>query len=136
MAAPRPVVDGLFADSASGPRLLVGRCALCHRTHFPATTTCPYCGAEECRRAEAGPEARLWLYTVVYTRPPGYGGPIPYGFGIVELPDGLRVVTRLTESEVDRLQPDQAMHLVLDTLTTTDDGTPIISYAFAPGPAA
>ena len=30
--------------------------------------------------------------------PPGYTGEVPFGFGVVELPEGLRVITRLTES--------------------------------------
>ena len=31
--------------------------------------------------------------------PPGYQGEVPYGIGVVELPEGVRVITRLTESD-------------------------------------
>ena len=98
--------------------------------------TCPYCGADGCAPGTAGPDGRLWLYTVVNSRPPGYRGAIPYGFGIVELDGGLRVVGRLTESNVDRLRSQQPVKLVIDTLATDDDGTPVLSYAFAPEPLA
>ena len=66
------------------------------------------------------------------SQPPGYRGPLPYGFGVVELPEGLRVVTRLTESNLDRLRDGLAMRLVVEPLFTEDDGTAVLSYAFAP----
>lgn len=134
MSEPRPILDGLFTTLDGTPRLVVGRCPACRRTHFPMGPTCPYCSAGECASATAGPNGRLWLYTVVNSRPPGYRGAIPYGFGIVELDGGLRVVSRLTESDVTRLRPQQPVHLVIDTLATDDDGTPVLSYAFGPEP--
>jgi uncharacterized OB-fold protein len=52
----------------------------------------------------------LWSWTAVVAPPPGYEGDVPYGFGVVELPaDGLRVVTRLTEPDPDRLRAGQPM---------------------------
>ncbi len=66
------------------------RCRRCARTRAPTTSnrsTCPTSG-------------RLWLWTAVTSAPPGYAGPVPYGFGVVELDGvGLRVVGRLTESD-------------------------------------
>jgi hypothetical protein len=50
----------------------------------------------------------------------------------VELPEGLRVVTRLTEADPARLRQGQPMRLVVTPLHTEDDGTPVVSYAYAP----
>jgi uncharacterized OB-fold protein len=42
-------------------------------------------------------QGTVWAATVVTAAPPGYTGPVPYGFGVVELPaDSLRIVTRFT----------------------------------------
>ena len=82
--------------------------------------------------ALVGPEGRLWLYTAVLSRPPGYRGDVPYGFGVVEVDGGLRVVTRLTEARVERLRPGLRMRLVLEPLFTDDDGRAVVSYAFRP----
>jgi uncharacterized OB-fold protein len=71
---------------------------------------------------------------VVANRPPGYRGPLPYGFGVVELGEGLRVITRLTESDPARLRPGLAVTLVIEPLFTDDDGTRVLAYAFAPDP--
>ena len=132
MPEPRPITPGLFRDDGAGPRLVTGRCPACGRRHFPAGVVCPYCAREGCVEAPAGPAGRLYLYTAVLTAPPGYAGPVPYGFGVVELEDGLRVITRLTEARLDRLRPGLPMRLVLEPLFTDQDGRPVISYAFRP----
>ena len=82
---PRPIAPGLFETSADGPRLRAARCAACGKLHFPATATCPYCGSETTTPTLVGPAGHLRLFTVVASRPPGYRGPLPYGFGVVEV---------------------------------------------------
>jgi len=134
MPPPRPIAPGLFSNGPDGPRLLAARCLSCAGLHFPASSTCPYCGAENARETPVGPEGRLRLCTVVTNRPPGYRGSLPYGFGVVELTNGLRVITRLTESDPARLRPGLAVTLVVEPLFTDDDGTEVLSYAFAPQP--
>jgi uncharacterized OB-fold protein len=68
----------------------------------------------------------------VSSRPPGYRGPLPYGFGVVELDGGLRVVARLTEARLERLRPGLPMRLVVEPLFDDDEGRPVLSWAFAP----
>ena len=83
--------------------------------HFPLAELCPYTGADDIERVLLPTTGRLWLWTSVTTAPPGYDGPVPYGFGVVEL-DGidLRVVGRLTEADPSALSEGQAMRLVAD----------------------
>ena len=70
----------------------------------------------------------LWAWTAVVAPPPGYEGPVPYGFGIVELPDdGLRVVTRLAEADPTVLSAGQPMRFT--TLAVADG---VDSWAFEP----
>src|SRR5439155_15817789 len=104
----------------------------CHRYHFPVLTTCPYCSSEAVTEARLSGVGSLWGWTAVTTAPPGYRGEVPFGFGIVELPEGLRVVTRLTEPAPDRLERGQAMRLVIAPLHVDDEGRSVVTYAFAP----
>ncbi len=133
--APRPIAPGLFTSSDDGVRLLASRCSKCACLQFPAADTCPYCGHDACAAHAVGPAGTLFLFTSVASRPPGYRGALPFGFGVVELREGLRVVTRLTEPDPTKLRAGQAMHLVVTPLFTDDDGTPVVSYAFAPDAA-
>jgi uncharacterized OB-fold protein len=135
MVEGRPIRPGLFVDDADGPHLLASRCGACGRLQFPAGTVCPYCAATGCVDARLGPAGRLRLFTAVQTSPPGYRGPVPYGFGVVDV-DGLSVVTRLTEARPERLRPGLPMTLVLEPVATDDDGRPVLAYAFRPAGGA
>ena len=128
------VRSGLF--TVDPPRLRGGRCAVCGRHHFPASDTCPYCAADGARPVELSPTGTLWAWTSVTAAPPGYGGPVPYGFGVVELPEGIRVVTRLTEADPARLTAGRPMHLVVVAVGEDGGGRPVVTYAFAPEPGA
>lgn len=133
MATEIPVHAGLFSVGANGSgHLIGGMCATCTRSHFPRLETCPYCSAPGCREHALPSDGTLYLYTAVLNRPPGYRGEVPFGFGVVELGDGLRVLARLTESDLTRLRPGMAMRLVFNQLHRDDEGRDVISYAFAP----
>lgn len=133
----RPVAPDLFVVAPDGARLLAGRCRSCARHHFPASPICPWCGTDGAAPEPVGPTGRLWLWTVVTSRPPGYCGELPFGFGVVELDGiGLRVVTRLAETRLERLRDGLPMRLVVEHLCTDDDGTAVQTWSFAPADAA
>ncbi len=130
--ASRPLHPNLFReDAVAGPALLAANCQACSRLHFPATEACPWCGGESCSQREVGRLGRLHLWTVVTTAPPGYHGPVPYGFGTVEIDEGLRVVTRLCESDPAKLMQRQRLRLVLESVGHDQDGTEIMTWAYA-----
>ena len=129
-----PIHPGLFTlpGDPRGPRLLAAHCATCGKYHFPAASTCPYCSAAECAVEAIGGRGSLWLHTVVNARPPGYRGPLPYGFGIVDLPEGLRVVSRLTEARLESLRPGMPLALEIAPLFVDDAGDEVLSFAYRP----
>jgi uncharacterized OB-fold protein len=131
MSAAMPVRQGLFTDTEP-PHLLGGRCTNCGHHHFPRHDVCPYCASADTEPVELSAGGRLWAWTAVTHPPPGFRGEVPYGFGVVELPEGLRVISRLTEADPGRLAVDQPMHLVIDTLHVDDEGRRVVIYAFAP----
>ncbi len=129
-----PVRDGLFVD-VDPPLLVTGRCRSCGHLHFPHRRTCPYCSSERVDESRVPGRGRLWAHTAVTAAPPGYTGDVPYGFGVVELDEGLRVIGRLTEAEPSLLRRGQPMTLVVVPLHTDDDGRTVVTYAFAPSSA-
>ena len=124
------VRDGLFV-LGDHPVLIGGRCLKCDRVCFPRQDTCPYCSLGPVEAIELSRRGTLWAWTAVTASPPGYEGPVPYGFGVVELAEGLRVITRLTESDPADLEQGQQMELVIDPLTE-NDGRRVLTYAFTP----
>ncbi len=128
--SPTELHEGLVARVDGEPRLVAGYSPTSKRFHFPRAEVCPFSGAADVEPRTLSSTGALWAWTAVTAPPPGYSGPVPYGFGVVELPEGIRVVTRITESNPGALRAGQPMVLVLDTVAT-DDGERSI-YAFAP----
>jgi len=120
--------DGLFELAADGTVTLIGGYSpTSGRYHFPLLDTCPYSGATDVERVELSRDATLWAWTAVTAAPPGYDGPVPFGFGVVELvAERLRVITRLRESDPARLTFGQPMTLVADELPGD-----VVTWAFA-----
>jgi len=77
----------------------------------------------------------LWAWTAITSPPPGYQGEVPYGLGIVELSEGIRVIGRLTESDPAALTFGQPMRLDVVPLHTDADGNDVVTFAFSPAEA-
>jgi uncharacterized OB-fold protein len=128
-----PIREDLFGEDEHGhPFLVGGRCHTCGRQQFPVATTCPRCGADDIETVRLPGRGTLWGWTAVTAAPPGYLGEVPFGFGVVELSDGLRVITRLEEPDPARLQFGTAMKLTLVELGPGPDGDPVTTYSFEP----
>lgn len=125
------VKEGLFTlpQDNTPTRLLGGQCSDCDRFHFPVQSHCPYCSAEDCQQHELSAHGKVEVCTTVINRPPGYDGPMPFGFGVVELPEGIRVIARLLHPE--RIEAGARVCLTLDPIGSTSDGDEIVTYAFA-----
>ena len=126
----RAIADGLFELNDDGTITLVGGYSpTSARYHFPLLPTCPYTGADDVEKVELSRDATLWLWTAVTAAPPGYAGPVPFGFGVVELTrERLRVITRLTEPDPSQLTFGQPMRLVPDSLPGEEGD--VITWAF------
>ncbi|HZJ28059.1 MAG TPA: OB-fold domain-containing protein [Acidimicrobiia bacterium] len=119
------VHDGLF--QVDPPALLGQRCRACGAPAFPRADACPLCGASAPDPVVLSDTGTLWAWTEVTAPPPGYLGEVPFGFGIVELPEEIRVITRLGGS-VDDLEHGCVMTLRLVTLGHGDDA--VMSWEF------
>ena len=57
---------------------------------------------------------------------------MPFGIGLVELQDVIRVEGRLTENDPAKLEFGMDVELTMVPLTTDDDGNEILTFAFTP----
>ena len=136
----RAISDRLFRVAGDGTiRLLGGYSPSSAKYHFPRMPVCPYTGADDVEDVELSDHGSLWGFTAVTAPPPGFGGDVPFGFGVVELPEGLRVITRITEADPARLSFGMPMRLVATPVRTddADDGgedgdDEVVTWAFEP----
>lgn len=129
------VREGLFTDG-DPPVLLASRCGNCGSILFPRVDCCTYCATEGPEPLDLPGPGTLWAWTAVTAPPPGYEGDVPFGMGVVELPEGLRVITRLTESDPGALELGAPMELRVVPLHRDPDGNDVVTYAFAPADAS
>ncbi|NGO73993.1 OB-fold domain-containing protein, partial [Streptomyces boncukensis] len=95
---PRPVVNrdnAGFWDGVAGHRLLLQRCDSCAALRFPWLPGCNSCGAADWSPVEASGRGTVYSYVVVHHPSlPGRSG--PYAVALVELAEGVRIVSGIT----------------------------------------
>lgn len=126
--APPPIDPSVLRVDDDGVTLLGGWSATSGLRHFPRSPVCPFSGADDVEALDLPRTGTVWLHTTVNLPPPGYSGPVPYGFGIVEL-DGkplLRVVTRLAGTGISAGTP---VRLHGEELPGPD-GDPVTTWVF------
>jgi len=132
----RLIDDGLFIQADDGPRLVGSSCRSCGTTTFPRQESCPKCTRVDMADSTLPRRGTLWSFTVQGFRPkPPYAGPaefVPYGVGYVELRGAVIVEAVLTENDPERLHIGDEMELVLRPLRRDEDGTEVLTFAFAP----
>ncbi len=135
---PLPAAEGLFSETADGPRLLGSKCNSCATPYFPKSPAChnPDCAESKVEDAAFGPRGKLWSCAIQNYPPPlpaRYNEPYaPYAIGLVDLPEGLRVLGRISTDNPEGLQLGTDVELVLEELYRDEDGNEVITWKFRP----
>lgn len=132
-----PLAEGLFTWPAKQPQLIGGRCARCREVLFPKQSSCPACTSESVDEILLSRRGQLWTWTIQhFPPPPPFIGDQenfePYGVGYIELPEGIRVESRLTTTDSDALQIGMDMDLVIEKFIDGENGEALMTFAFAP----
>ncbi|MFQ5667757.1 MAG: Zn-ribbon domain-containing OB-fold protein [Candidatus Binatia bacterium] len=133
-----PVVEGLFAETPAGPRLLGSKCRGCGTPYFPRSPVChnPDCRDKRIEDATFGPRGTLWSFTIQHYAPPPpvkYDEPFtPYALALVDLQEGLRVLGRVSTDNLEALTVGTAVELVIEKLCTGPDGNEVSTWKFKP----
>jgi uncharacterized OB-fold protein len=135
------VAEGLFAGMEGDAHLIGSRCLGCGSYYFPQSLSCrnPRCEDKRLESIPLSRQGRLYSFTVQHYRPPAlfrWEHWAPYALGVIELPEGLRVMAMLAEIDLSALAIDMPMVLTLVPLYHNDEGHPVLTYAFKPEPSA
>lgn len=129
----------VFTWPSDEPQLIGGRCPQCSAVTFPVQVSCPRCGSSEMDRHLLPRRGTLWTFTTQDFLPkePYASGETPetfkpYGVGLVQLGDDVRVEGRLTESDPAKLRIGMEVQLAIVPFRVDDEGNQILTYAFEP----
>ncbi len=135
-----PIQEGLYTWPSDRPQLIAGKCKDCGEITFPRQDACPSCTGRNAEEVLLSTRGVLWTFTIQRFPPPAppYIGNadretfVPFGVGYVELPEGIRVETRLTESDPEKLRIGMEMELVIGEFVEDEDGNGLMTFAFQP----
>lgn len=101
-----PIIEGLFTWPSDKPQLIASRCKKCGAVSFPKAA---FCGNPDCEKVRENIEeiklsnsGTLWSFTTQIYAPPApfKKEPFePYGIGMVDTEEGLRVLGILTSND-------------------------------------
>ena len=128
----RPVEDGLFYTDP--PALTGGHCASCGARSFPRRPWCPECQSTTIEDIALSTAGLVYTFTIVHMVPPGYLGEAPYAYGVVELPEGLRVTTTLLADDLEAIEVGAPCSFQLLELGAASDR--VLSFAYRVSGAA
>jgi uncharacterized OB-fold protein len=124
------------------PQLIGSQCGACGATVFPAQTYCPKCSKPDMSDLPLPRRGTLVAWTTQGFAPGApYAGPtgkdfVPFGVGLVQLEELVRVEGRLTENDPAKLQFGMDVELTMIPFATdaSDPENPveIITFAFKP----
>jgi uncharacterized OB-fold protein len=134
----KPIAD-VFTWPSDEPQLIGSRCEECAAATFPAQSRCPRCGRSSMTEVHLPRRGTLVAWTTQGFPPlvPYAGDPTgerfePFGVGLVQLDDIVRVEARLTENDPAKLRFGMDVELEIVPFYEDDDGDEIMTFAFAP----
>jgi uncharacterized OB-fold protein len=108
-----------YWQSAADGKLVVQRCKDCGVFQFYPRALCATC-AGETEWVDASGRGTLHTYTIIrQNRSPAFAALSPYAVGIVELEEGVRMMSNIVDCDVEQLQIGMPLEVLL--LKAADD---------------
>ncbi|MEU4267769.1 bifunctional MaoC family dehydratase N-terminal/OB-fold nucleic acid binding domain-containing protein [Streptomyces sp. NPDC026092] len=103
---PRPVINrdnAGFWEGVAAHRLLIQRCTGCATLRFPWLPGCNACGSQEWDTVEASGSGTVFSYVVMH-HPPFPAFDPPYAVGLIELAEGVRMISNVVGVPYDKVR--------------------------------
>lgn len=113
---PRPTAETLpFWQACAQGRLIFQRCADCGRAQFPPRNRCSNCHADALAWHESSRLGAVHTFTVVHRAPtPAFKSMLPYVIALIDLDEGVRMMTNLRAAQPDKLAIGDRVRVVFE----------------------
>ncbi len=102
--------DEFFWRGVAEDRLLLARCARCSNLQHPPSPMCPVCGSLEWTVQEAS--GRGTVHSWIVSRHPTVSDEVPRIVALVELEEGVRLVSNLRDVDPAQVSNDMDVEVV------------------------
>jgi hypothetical protein len=107
-----------FWDAAREHRLVLRKCSKCGYIDHPPYPYCTNCHADEHEWIEAEGKATLAAYAInQFGVPFPFWADLPYVVALIDLPEGVRMISNIVECEFDRLQNGMELEAIFDDVS-------------------
>ena len=112
MSIPASSVPRSWRERIVKYRLIGSKCSECGKTSYPPRNICPYCGSRRQEKVDLPRRGKVLSYTVIRTPPRDFLEYSPFIVALIELEDGTRVLSQLTDVEPDEVSTGMAVEAV------------------------
>ena len=96
--------------------LVVPKCLACQRTFWHPRPRCPRCGSERVDWITSNGQGVIHTFTVVrQSSDPFFATQVPYAVAIVELDEGIRLMSNIVDTPLDALQIGMRVEVVFES---------------------
>jgi len=88
------------------------------------------CFGKDLEQVTLSSRGRLFTFTINHQGPKGFS--TPYASGFIDLPEGVRIYSLLTDWTAKDLKIGAEMELVIEKMTGDSDGNEEVTYKFRP----
>jgi uncharacterized protein len=93
-----------FWDACNRSQFLVQRCRSCSKPQYHYRSFCSHCWSQDVEDVPIEGSGKIWSFSVVHrNNTPAFKSWGLYAVGLVELPEGVKVVTRIDAVDYDAL---------------------------------
>lgn len=98
-------------------RLLLQRCEQCQAYQFYPRVVCTRCLSTDLEWQESSGRGEVYTFSVVYRAPSKeFEADVPYAVAIVELPEGVRLLSRIVGCPVDGVRIGMKVRVVFEDM--------------------
>jgi uncharacterized OB-fold protein len=114
------------------PHLLGSRCSACRKVFFPLQSLCTECFQEgTLKEWPLSTRGKLYAFTIVERESLALKGfTVPYAYGYVELPEGVRVLSKIIGWTPETLKLNAPVEFVLEALREDSSGQKVMGFRF------
>lgn len=110
-------------------KLIGSKCKKCGKIHFPHRAVCRNCHSQSVENHKLSARGKVLTYTIVRSAPEGYEKMVPYAVGIIELEDGIRVLSQVVDCNPEEIKIGMPVELTFRKVK--EDGQEgIIEYGY------
>lgn len=118
---PLPVIDNdskVFWEACNNEQFMIQQCMDCSKMIFYPRIICPNCISDQMEWKQASGKGRIYSFTIA-RRPaaPSFSEEVPYVVAIVELDEGVRLMTNIINTPIESVRCDMEVEVIFEKVS-------------------